>query len=125
MNLARFASLQDPCVFPREMTQGGIAEELGVTRGYVAQELKRLMESGHVVYIKGRVAECNRRMKVYIPTAVGVKEAERLARAVKDAISPRPAVDGGEASLPDRSAGEIPRPDRAGTEWRQDEFGLH
>jgi len=57
VHLAECPSARNRFSYTGEMTQQGISEKLGVSRGYVAIELQKLRDSGHVDVELKRVAE--------------------------------------------------------------------
>ncbi len=72
----------------RQMTQHRISEKLGVSRAYVARDLRRLHDCGHVAFKVARVAEARKKRKVYVITEAGKAEAGRIAE-MKNVMSPR------------------------------------
>jgi len=116
MHLERFIKLQDLPAYPMEMTQDGIADAVGAPRGYVQQKLKELMELGSVACIRHRVDGGRKLMKVYFLTSRGVKEAERLANAIKSFSVPTIAAKGCEHVRP---VNEAPASETETIGWRE------
>lgn len=110
LHLAPYYSLEDPYIFPPEMTQEGISEELGASRSYVARELKKLHECGHVRSSLARVAGAKKRMRVYCLTSTGLAEAGRLAEEMSGRAPQAPRAPGGDGDALDRLGQEIAGP---------------
>lgn len=87
VHLAKCPSARNRFSYPGEMTQQGISDKLGVRRGYVASELIRLRDSGHVDVEVKRVAGARKRRKVYFLTDAGRAVAKNLAE--QHIVNPR------------------------------------
>jgi len=119
--LADYAPFPEPLVFPRDVTQEGLSETLGTPRGYVAQQLKNLIESGHVAWCLGRVADYKKRLKVYFATETGVAEAKFLLKTIDSCAVRSPAGDCEDGGTVSRFGGGIPKSDPARGDLRQTE----
>ncbi len=93
--LSDYPPLHKTEIHPREMTQHGISEKLGVSRPHVAKELKRLREHGQVDFTVVRVATEKKKRKAYSLTQTGKEVAVRLAEAVRNFGVPSGKGDGG------------------------------
>jgi len=78
LHLSRFSHHQQNAVYPFEITQDGIAEELGKSTGNVSVQLSRLMENGCVDCKVDHVEGARTRRKVYLITSKGLMIVESI-----------------------------------------------
>lgn len=64
------------------VTQRGISNRIGVSRGHIAVEIKRLIGKGLVEEVLAHVIDTPRRMKVYRLTPDGLSEAKNLVASI-------------------------------------------
>ena len=100
VHLSQYRRQGDAYVAPPEMSQGGIATALGISRAHAAIELKRAREAGRVEVRMAHVTGAPTRRKVYRLTPKG----EGLARAVRNRVLGRIV----ELVLPDGRAEVMP-----------------
>jgi DNA-binding MarR family transcriptional regulator len=80
LNLSHYSRYQRDLVCPRAMTQQGIADRAGISRGHAAVELKRLLGRGHIASRHAHIPDVCPRLKVYHLTPLG----EILVRQLRD-----------------------------------------
>ena len=92
VHLSWYLRFSDAFECPRETTQDGIAEGLGISRAHAALELKRLKTSAKVEERMAHVAGARSRRKVYFLTPAGAG----ASRALRDHARAKPVllVDG-------------------------------
>lgn len=78
VHLYQYRRHQDAFVCPTGMSQGGIANTLGISRAHAAIELRRQMEAGRVAVRIAHVTGMPTRRKVYALTLRGVGVAHSL-----------------------------------------------
>ena len=102
MHLSRCSRQEHHAVYPVEMTQDGIAEEMGIGTGSVSVHLRRLIESGCVVYKTEHVKDARTRRKVYFTTPKGdmIAEYYREERRGSGDGGDEPSEDPGESATP-------------------------
>lgn len=83
LHLSRFAADSPPEEFSPESTQVGIAEGVGISRTHVPRAVKSLIEDGQIEELRGRVANRDRRMSVYVVTPEGFRKAEEIWESVR------------------------------------------
>lgn len=87
-----FGQLQrgDEYVMPYQTTQDGIAEAIGISRGQVSMEVKRLEAKGLVTYLQRHVFADGRRSKgvrkCYMLEARGVLAALDLIKGIEGVV---------------------------------------
>jgi len=84
LHLARFASDIAPEEYPPETTQAGIAAAVGISRTHVPRAVRGLIGEGLVSEITARVKGHERRMNVYVVTAEGLANSDRLWKALQE-----------------------------------------
>jgi len=110
LHLSRHSRYQRDYVCPRAMTQAGIADGLGVSRGHVAVELKRLLGREHIASRHAHIPDACSRLKVYHLTHLG----EILVRQYRDlAAAPVAAGSTGDGNLQDAGGRSGDPPERA------------
>jgi DNA-binding MarR family transcriptional regulator len=70
---------------PREATQEGIAEAVGISTTHVPRSVSALRKKGLVEELKLPVSGVDRRRKVYRPTEEGYRRAQEIKRRLLDA----------------------------------------
>ena len=100
VHLSQYLRHGDAYVAPPEMSQGGIATALGISRAHAAIELKRAMEAGRVEVRMAHVTGAPTRRKVYRLTPKGAG----VARAVRNRVLGRVV----ELVLPDGRSQVLP-----------------
>src|SRR5437867_803354 len=88
VQLSWYLRFSDAFECPRETTQDGIAEALGISRAHAALELKRLKASARVEERMAHVAGGRTRRKVYFLTSSGAA----AARALRDHVRAKPVL---------------------------------
>jgi DNA-binding MarR family transcriptional regulator len=88
LNLSHYSRYQRDLVCPRAMTQQGIADRAGISRGHAAVELKRLLVRGHIASRHAHIPDVCLRLKVYHLTPLG----EILVRQYRDMAAASVAV---------------------------------
>src|SRR2546428_493403 len=83
VQLSWYLRFSDAFECPRETTQDGIAEALGISRAHAALELKRLKASARVEERMAHVAGGRTRRKVYFLTSSGAGAARALREHVR------------------------------------------
>jgi len=83
VHLSRYSRFQDDLVCPREMTQHGISEKLGISREHVAAELWELKKKEYVKSDTKHVPKARTRRKVFFLTPVGELFARKLKEMMK------------------------------------------
>jgi len=79
VHLSRYSNVPFESVnVPYELTQDGIGNVVGVSRAHVSLELRTLVTKGYVVCWKAHIQKCATRRFAYIPTALGIKETDKL-----------------------------------------------
>ena len=88
VHLSWYLRFSDAFECPRETTQDGIAEALGISRAHAALELKRLKASAKVEERMAHVAGARSRRKVYFltPSGAGASRALREHARVKPVL---------------------------------------
>jgi hypothetical protein len=110
LNLSRYSRYQRDLVCPRAMTQQGIADRLGISRGHAAVELKRLLGRGHIAWRHAHIPDVCPRLKVYCLTPLG----EIFVRQYRDMAAASVAAGSrGEGNLQDANGRGGDPPERA------------
>jgi DNA-binding MarR family transcriptional regulator len=86
LHLSRFATDIQPEEFPPESTQAGIAIAVGISRTHIPRAVRGLIKDGLVNEITARVKGHERRMNVYVVTAEGRGNAERLWGSLQETL---------------------------------------
>jgi DNA-binding MarR family transcriptional regulator len=83
---------------PRDMTQVGLAENLGLPRPHVTVELGRAVKKGLIEFARAYVNGSKRQVKVYNLTATGESLAVQLTqlRRERPSLPPRDGGSGGD-----------------------------
>jgi DNA-binding MarR family transcriptional regulator len=85
IQLHEHACETDEGVFPFEITQKGLSEQLGLRRSHVASALQVLVDEGFVTVVKGHVIGADRRLNVYCITPKGLEAAVSARMRVLEA----------------------------------------
>jgi len=106
---------------PRDMTQVGLAENLGLPRPHVTVELGRAVKKGLVEFARAYVNGNKRQVKVYNLTATGESLAVQLTQLRREQPSSRSGkgISGGE-----RVERADPEPRQSRAHDRDDSGGL-
>jgi DNA-binding MarR family transcriptional regulator len=80
IHLSRIRTERESDIAPREASQEGIAESVGMLRSHVPRAVKELVLEGLVEEGKRHVKEVDKRVKVYIITPKGHAEVKRIER---------------------------------------------
>jgi len=88
LHLSRIRTDRESDVAPREASQEGIAESVGMLRSHVPRAVKELLGEGLVEEDKRHVREGDKRVKVYIITPKGYAEVKRIERDFLSRIVP-------------------------------------
>lgn len=78
IHLKDYQNHQHSMVVPYEITQGGIADSIGITRGHLTQVINRMYEDGLVVEKVRHVEGTSRRRKVYFISPKGIELEQKL-----------------------------------------------
>ena len=78
LHLSRFSPLRERFILPYEISQEGIAKELGILRNHLSIILKHLEEKELIYEKKSRVIGAKNRRKTYFLTEKGMEEAKRI-----------------------------------------------
>jgi len=106
---------------PRDMTQVGLAENLGLPRPHVTVELGRAFKKGLVEFARAYVNGNKRQVKVYNLTAAGESLAVQLTQLRRERLSPPPR-DGGSGG--EKGERVDPEPRRTRADERAENGGL-
>jgi len=90
VHLMDYRRSSEEYVFPREMTQLGMAQVLGIGRAHVGNELRKLEREGRVEVKSAYVATENRKLNVYTLTTAGRSMGKRLVEILEDQPPSRP-----------------------------------
>ena len=88
MHLMKHRHSSEEHVFPREVTQLGIAQALGIGRTHAGNELRKLEEEGRVEVKTAYVTMEDRRMNVYMLTPVGRSIGRQFLEISRDEMLP-------------------------------------
>jgi hypothetical protein len=94
LHLSPYSRYQRDYVCPRAMTQAGIADGLGIRRGHVAVELKRLIDREHVASRRAHVPDMCSRLKTYHLTHLGELLVKQFRDMAVASGGTGPKVDG-------------------------------
>jgi len=76
LHLTYFFEHQNPHRVPRELSQKGIAEAVGISQKHLSQYVRPMIKEGLVLERSSYVLEGRQRQKVYFLTELGRREAE-------------------------------------------------
>ena len=78
LHLYEYRKYEGRYEYPFEITQQGIAEEIGISVTHVPRSIKKLIDKGLVTKIKGHVPGKKKKISVYLLTPLGVVEAKNI-----------------------------------------------
>ncbi len=82
--LSKYKQEPEELIAPKDLTQEGIGEAIGIGRNNVPREMKKLMDEGFVISKKLHVNGIKNRRTVYFLTPKGIKEANKIKKELKD-----------------------------------------
>lgn len=78
IHLSRMRVDQDAELAPREISQEGIAEGVGISRSHVPRAVKELLQQGLIAEHKRHIKDGEKRVKVYLVTSQGLAKAREI-----------------------------------------------
>ena len=93
VHLTEYPELGDLELHPREMTQDGMSEVIGVSRPHVARVLKQLLGRGLVDFKMAHIPGTMDRWRTYFLTESGRREAAQINRIRTELALAAPVVN--------------------------------
>ena len=109
---------KDDLVCPREMSQAGMAEKLGLPRNHIAVELGRAVAKGLIGVGSAHVNGFKCNVKVYFLTPLGVQLAMQTKRELHEEHAQQVFKSSLEARIEERSVAD-PREAAKIEDWEQ------
>ncbi|MFO8110838.1 MAG: BREX system ATP-binding domain-containing protein [Thermoplasmata archaeon] len=86
IHLKKYQNYQHDLEVPYDITQAGIADNIGITRGHLTQVINKMCQEGLVIEKICHVQGNSRRRKVYFLSPSGIEQGKELNRSLKSKV---------------------------------------